>query len=125
MAELAHYVCEVELVRDPGLGGLGGGAARGPNGHVLVPSSQLVPGDVVVVTAGKVPYDGVLIEGECVMDETVLTGESETHGMACRLGSSWGQGQAAGVVAAREMRVAQKVVRVPQPACPHPSCPAS
>lgn len=100
MAELAHYVCEVELVGSSGTkstGGFGGtetssgggvglsvataGVRRGPNGHPLVPSSQLVPGDVVVVTVGKMSFDGVLLEGETVMDETVLTGKG---GICCK-----------------------------------------
>jgi hypothetical protein len=63
MAEMAYYVCEVELIRSTGsaaaAGGVdgqegsgcgfhggtpGAGGLPGPNGHALVPSSVLVPG---------------------------------------------------------------------------------
>ncbi|APR85730.1 Cation-transporting ATPase [Minicystis rosea] len=45
---------------------------------VHIPSSQLVPGDVVRVEAGeRIPADGTLLDGLGVMiDESVLTGES-------------------------------------------------
>jgi hypothetical protein len=34
------------------------------------------PGDIVVVSPGKIAFDAILLEGECVVDETVLTGGS-------------------------------------------------
>ncbi len=82
MAELAHYVTEVELVLRAGEIPLTAGPGAqptltGPNGYPLVQSSDLVPGDVVVVGAGKMAYDGILLAGETVMDETVLTGVCE------------------------------------------------
>lgn len=45
---------------------------------VHIPSSQLVPGDVIRVEAGeRIPADGTLLDGLGVMiDESVLTGES-------------------------------------------------
>lgn len=44
----------------------------------LIPVEQLVPGDVVLLSAGSlVPADGVLLEGtDCHVSEAVLTGES-------------------------------------------------
>ena len=46
-------------------------------GEVLVPISQVVPGDLVVVRAGSaVPVDGVVAEGEAVINQASLTGES-------------------------------------------------
>lgn len=51
MAEMAYYVCEVELVRSAGSNGggtAGVGGPPGPNGYPLVPSQALVPGDIVV-----------------------------------------------------------------------------
>lgn len=42
-----------------------------------IPIKQLQVGDVFVVKAGgKIPVDGVIIEGECAIDESALTGES-------------------------------------------------
>lgn len=46
-------------------------------GEVLVPISQVVPGDRVVVRAGSaIPVDGVVVEGEAVVNQASLTGES-------------------------------------------------
>ena len=45
--------------------------------EVLVPISQIVPGDRVVVRAGNaVPVDGIVVEGEAVINQASLTGES-------------------------------------------------
>lgn len=50
---------------------------RGEQGEVLVPISQVVPGDWVVVRAGSaVPVDGTVVEGEAVVNQASLTGES-------------------------------------------------
>jgi len=50
---------------------LEGGAER------EVPVSSLKPGDTVVVRPGeRVPVDGVVVEGEALVDESLLTGES-------------------------------------------------
>ncbi len=46
-------------------------------GEVLVPISQVTPGDRVVVRAGSaVPVDGTVVEGEAVVNQASLTGES-------------------------------------------------
>jgi Cu2+-exporting ATPase len=49
------------------------------NGEVMdVPISQLKSGDVVLVRPGeKIPSDGVVIEGESTVNESLLTGESK------------------------------------------------
>ena len=42
-----------------------------------VPAEQVRPGDILIVRAGaSVPVDGVAIEGEGTVDESVITGES-------------------------------------------------
>lgn len=50
---------------------------RTPEGEVLVPVSQIQPGDAVVVRAGGiVPVDGLVLEGEVTVNQASLTGES-------------------------------------------------
>ena len=42
-----------------------------------IPAEQVRPGDILIVRAGAgVPVDGVVIEGEGTVDESVITGES-------------------------------------------------
>lgn len=57
-----HPPCsEVDVVRD---------------GQVVRVTSQvLVPGDVVVVAPGALAADMVLLRGEAIVDENMLTGE--------------------------------------------------
>jgi cation-transporting ATPase 13A2 len=44
---------------------------------ILVSSSELLPGDIVQVEAGMIfPCDLVLLAGQCVVNESMLTGES-------------------------------------------------
>ena len=46
-------------------------------GEVLVPISQIQPGDAVVVRAGGIiPVDGLVLEGEVTVNQASLTGES-------------------------------------------------
>ncbi len=45
--------------------------------EVTVPVKDVKAGDVFVVRAGgAIPVDGVIVEGECAVDESALTGES-------------------------------------------------
>lgn len=50
---------------------------RTPEGEVLTPISQVCPGDQVVVRAGGIiPLDGVILDGEVMVNQASLTGES-------------------------------------------------
>lgn len=63
LAALAHYTCEVQVMQ--------------PGGSVAtMDSTELVPGDVVVVHPGLLPCDLVLLRGEAIVDENMLTGEA-------------------------------------------------
>jgi Cu2+-exporting ATPase len=50
-------------------------------GTELVPIDELRPGDVVLVRpGGRVPADGIVVEGEAELDESMITGESRPVG---------------------------------------------
>ncbi|XP_051874583.1 probable cation-transporting ATPase 13A4 [Pristis pectinata] len=51
---------------------------RKDRGYKEVPSSELVPGDVFIVTGNKqiLSCDSILIQGGCIVNESMLTGES-------------------------------------------------
>src|SRR5699024_6242164 len=50
---------------------------RTGQGEVLVPVSQIQPGDAVIVRAGGIiPMDGVVLDGEVTVNQASLTGES-------------------------------------------------
>jgi heavy metal translocating P-type ATPase len=49
---------------------------RRGDAFVEVPVEEVAPGDVVLVRGGEVvPVDGVVVEGEAIVDESALTGE--------------------------------------------------
>jgi Cu2+-exporting ATPase len=51
---------------------------RTPGGDVRRPMSEIRPGDHIVVrTGGVIPVDGVVVEGDALVNQSVLTGESE------------------------------------------------
>ncbi|KAJ2559165.1 hypothetical protein EV175_000463 [Coemansia sp. RSA 1933] len=62
--EMAHFSCPVHILRD--------GAWREAS------SEEMLPGDVFEVVPGltTLPCDAVLLEGECIVNESMLTGES-------------------------------------------------
>ena len=62
LAELARFSSSVSALREG-------------KWHTL-PSSALVPGDVVQVGTGVLPCDVALLSGSCVVNESMLTGES-------------------------------------------------
>jgi copper-transporting P-type ATPase V len=48
-----------------------------PGGTRVIPARDVIPGDRMVVDPGaKVPTDGVILQGESSLDESMLTGES-------------------------------------------------
>ena len=62
LAELARFSSSVTVLRDGSWSSL--------------PSSSLVPGDVLQVGTGVLPCDVALLSGSCVVNESMLTGES-------------------------------------------------
>jgi Ca2+-transporting ATPase len=60
---------------------------------LVIPSAQIVPGDVVLISAGdRIPADLDLIEGEnLVVDESLLTGESLPVGKDVRASGEEGE----------------------------------
>lgn len=47
------------------------------NSEVELPIEEVVPGDIIIVKPGqKIPVDGIVLEGDTAVDESMLTGES-------------------------------------------------
>ncbi len=47
------------------------------NTEVELPIEEVVPGDIIIVKPGqKIPVDGIVLEGDTAVDESMLTGES-------------------------------------------------
>ncbi|KXT01461.1 hypothetical protein AC578_9529 [Pseudocercospora eumusae] len=65
LRDIARFECDIRVLR--------GGFWR------YVDSSELVPGDVYEVTdpnLGQFPCDSILLSGDCIVNESMLTGES-------------------------------------------------
>ncbi|KAL2621789.1 hypothetical protein R1flu_001994 [Riccia fluitans] len=72
--KLAASECEVRILTLKTAENETAGIAFKPE---IVSSSQLLPGDIVEIEAGMVfPCDLVLLAGQCVVNESMLTGES-------------------------------------------------
>jgi len=90
----------------------------GPEGLVDVPLAEIVVGDHVVVLPGeRVPVDGVVLEGETQVDESMLTGESQavpkTTGQALTGASINGEGRVTlGVTAVGQETVLAQIIRL-------------
>lgn len=50
---------------------------------LTLPSTVLVPGDVIAVVTGVLPADCVLLTGECIVDENMLTGGAAHQQRCC------------------------------------------
>ncbi|KAK9762948.1 hypothetical protein K7432_010801, partial [Basidiobolus ranarum] len=65
MSEMSRFVCDIKVYR---------------NDHWrLISSEDLVPGDVFEVNTeefANFPCDGILLDGDCIINESMLTGES-------------------------------------------------
>lgn len=65
LAEMSHFSCDVRVLRD--------------EFWTSVSSSELVPGDIYEISDPNLkilPCDSVLITGDCIVNESMLTGES-------------------------------------------------
>jgi len=62
LAAIAYFSTTVEVLRD--------------GVFTTMSSAALVPGDIIVIKPGALPRDVVLLRGECIVDENMLTGES-------------------------------------------------
>ena len=65
---MAYYECPIVVKRVDSDGGIV---------NSTINSSEIVPGDIIYVPEGsKMPCDAILLNGECVINEAMLTGES-------------------------------------------------
>jgi len=68
LSEMAKYECKVKVRRNNG---------QGNNEFKEISSIELVPGDVFILPEGiNLPCDAIMLSGESVINEAMLTGES-------------------------------------------------
>lgn len=66
--KIAMYECQIEVKRI---------YSNGNIYHEIISSKDLVPGDLAVIPDENImPCDMILMNGSCVINETMLTGES-------------------------------------------------
>ena len=64
--KMAHYTCQVRVMRN-----------CNENELTEMPSDNLVPGDVIEIPENcSMPCDLILLTGSCIVNESMLTGES-------------------------------------------------
>lgn len=64
--QMAEFKAQVFVFRDHNL-----------NNKLKIDAEDLVPGDLIEVPEGeKMPCDAILLNGNCIMNEAMLTGES-------------------------------------------------
>jgi len=86
LAAMAYFSCDVDVIRSSSNTRSHGGELLVPPTNQpstaagvtisTIPSTELVPGDVILVKPGILPCDVVLLKGEAIVDETMLTGEA-------------------------------------------------
>jgi cation-transporting ATPase 13A2 len=68
LREMAYFECKVKVKRVN---------AEGVSAWKEISSIDLVPGDVIEIVEGtKIPCDAIMVNGESVINEAMLTGES-------------------------------------------------
>ncbi|KAI9226977.1 MAG: P-type ATPase P5 type [Piptocephalis tieghemiana] len=71
MRDMARFTCDVLVRRG------GSGSASGDGTWIPLDSDHLVPGDLLDISALQTfPCDAILIDGDCIVNESMLTGES-------------------------------------------------
>ncbi|RKP15509.1 hypothetical protein BJ684DRAFT_6931, partial [Piptocephalis cylindrospora] len=71
MRDMARFTCDVSVRRG------GSGSASGDGTWIPLASDHLVPGDLLDISALQTfPCDAILLDGDCIVNESMLTGES-------------------------------------------------
>ena len=80
--KLAHYVCDIQILRRKWI-------TSSEPCIVSTTSDDIVPGDVIIVPDNcLMPCDVVLLTGSCIVNESMLTGESVPVIKSCLTQSS-------------------------------------
>eukprot|EP00833_Pecoramyces_ruminatium_P004660 jgi/Orpsp1_1/1178692/evm.model.c7180000066372.1 len=77
ISEMSKFTCPVVVIRKDGIGD----QQKEDEGSIFkhIDSSDLVPGDVMVIAPNELkvfPCDAILLKGDCIVNESMLTGES-------------------------------------------------
>jgi cation-transporting P-type ATPase 13A2 len=68
LREMAHYECPISVKRKN---------ENGEDEWKEISSSHIIPGEIFMLPEGKdMPCDAIMLKGECVINEAMLTGES-------------------------------------------------